>query len=459
MVAMTRRPPPTPPQDRFPALLFTPANRPFTITLVIATAALAAYMFLGGSDETTAGPTTQPGATQTTAPGGESTPATDPVSTASSEAGETTLGIGAGENPDVPLQGLSVEVVADKFTFPVFAASPAGDSRVFVVERAGRIRIIEDGGNVRGESFLDISDRIDSASGVELGLLGLAFHPQYASNGRFFVHYTDLDTDTVVAEFAVSTDPNLADPESEREILFVDQVGFRHRGGMLTFGPDGYLYVGIGDGTEMNVHPQNLETLPGSILRIDVDRGDPYAIPPDNPFAAAEGKDEIWAYGLRNPWRFSFDEASGRIFVGDVGEESWEEVDSVTLVNSGANFGWPFMEGSTCFTDASCGSRTDLVRPILEYPHEADQCAVTGGYVYRGTAIPEMVGHYFYADWCAGWVRSFLFDGENVTLPRDWSVSFDRDVGAVASFGLDANGELLLVASDTGVVYRIVAAR
>lgn len=459
MVRMTRRPPQPPSQDRFPAFLFTPANRPFTIALVIAATSLGAYLLFGGSNEAAVSPTTQPGTTQTTATGSESTAATDPTSTASLEAGDSTVGGGAGETPDVPLQGLTVEVVADRFTFPVFAASPPGDNRVFVVERAGRIRIVEDGGNVLGEPFLDISDRIDSASGVELGLLGLAFHPQYATNGRFFVHYTNLDTDTVLAEFAVGTDPDLADADSEKEILFVDQVGFRHRGGMLDFGPDGYLYVGIGDGTEMNVHPQSLETLPGSILRIDIDRGDPYAIPPDNPFAATEGKDEIWAYGLRNPWRFSFDGPSGRVYVGDVGEESWEEVNSVSLANGGANFGWPFMEGTTCFTDASCGSRTDLVRPILQYPHEGDQCAVTGGYVYRGAAIPEMVGHYFYADWCAGWVRSFLFDGENVTLPRDWSVSFDGEVGAVASFGLDANGELLLVASDEGVVYRIVATR
>ncbi|MCJ7726983.1 MAG: PQQ-dependent sugar dehydrogenase [Acidimicrobiia bacterium] len=456
---MTRRPPPPTPQDRFPALLFTPANRPFTIILVVAATALAAYLLQGGSDETPATTTSQPAASQTTAEGGVGTDPADPTSTVSADGTVSTDGSGATESPDVPLQGLAVETVSGGFTFPVFAASPPGDPRVFVVERAGRIRIIEPGGDIRGEVFLDISDRIDSASGVELGLLGLAFHPQYAGNGRFFVHYTILDTDTVVAEFAVGTDPNVADADSEKEILFVDQVGFRHRGGMLTFGSDGYLYIGIGDGTGMNVNPQNLETLPGSILRIDVDSGDPYAIPPDNPFAASEGKDEIWAYGLRNPWRFSFDETSGRIYVGDVGEESWEEIDSIAVANSGANFGWPFMEGTTCFTDASCGSRTDLVRPILEYPHEADQCAVTGGYVYRGSAIPEMVGHYFYADWCAGWVRSFLYDGENVTLPRDWSVSFDRDVGAIASFGLDGNGELLLVASDDGVVYRLVAAR
>ena len=145
--------------------------------------------------------------------------------------------------------------------------------------------------------------------------------------------------------------------------------------------------------------------------------------------------------------------------MGDVGEESWEEIDSVALSNTGANFGWPFMEGTTCFTDADCGSRTDLVRPILEYPHEGDQCAVSGGYVYRGTAIPELVGHYFYADWCAGWIRTFLYDGENVTFPQDWSESIGTEIGAISSFGVDGSGELLVVTSDTGILYRLVPAR
>jgi len=444
----------------FPALLFTSANRPFTIVLLVAVVGLGAFLYLdrdtSGSDAsgTTATSTaaTTDSVTQTseTATGdGDTTSSTDPD-------GATTSSVAA---PETPLQGLALDTLADGFTFPVFAVSPAGDERIFVAERAGMIRIVDAGGDVLGTPFLDITDRIDSASGVELGLLGIAFHPAYATNGRFFVHYTDLNADTVLAEYAVSADPAAADPTSEKVLLFVDQVGFRHRGGMIQFGPDGYLYMGLGDGTDMNVNPQNLETLQGSILRLDLDGESPYTIPQSNPFAASDGKGEIWAYGLRNPWRFSIDSVGGRMYVGDVGEESWEEIDSVALSNAGANFGWPLMEGSTCFTDAECGSRTDLVRPIAEYAHEDGQCAVTGGYVYRGAAIPEMNGHYFYADWCAGWVKSFVYDGENTTLPQDWTEAFGEDIGQIDSFGVDGAGELLIVMSDTGTIHRIVPVR
>jgi len=455
-----RAPGSMPPRPGFPALLFTPANRPFTIVLVIAVVGLGAFLYLGGGATDVNGAETSIAATVDTTP--TSTAESDPATTG----GDTTLPTtpdavttSPTTLPDFPLQSLALEIVADGFTFPVFATSPAGDDRIFVAERAGMIRVVDVGGGVLGEPFLDITDRIDSASGVELGLLGMAFHPGYSTNGRFFVHYTDLNADTVLAEYQVAADTGLAEPASEVVLLFVDQVGFRHRGGMIQFGPDGYLYMGLGDGTGMSVNPQNLETLQGSILRIDVDGDPPYTIPPDNPFAASEGRGEIWAYGLRNPWRFSIDHDGGRIYIGDVGEESWEEIDSVALSDPGANFGWPFMEGSTCFTDAECGSRTDLVRPIAEYPHENGQCAVSGGYVYRGSAIPEMNGHYFYADWCVGWVRSFLYDGENTTQTQDWSEAFGDAVGQVDSFGVDGAGELLVVVSDTGTIHRIVPVR
>jgi glucose/arabinose dehydrogenase len=436
-------------------LLFTRANRPFTLAILVAVAAVGGFLYLdrsggdAGPPETTVaspdstGTSTTSGGTPATVGGTDDTTSTTTVTTAAPADGD--------------LPALAASEVASGFVFPVFAASPPGDDRIFVAERAGVIRVVEPGGSVRGDPFLDISDRIDSASGVELGLLGMAFHPDFATNGRFFVHYTDLNADTIVAEYAVTSDPNVADPDSESVVLFVDQVGFRHRGGMLQFGPSGYLWIGLGDGTDMNVHPQNLDTLQGSILRIDVDGGSPYAIPPDNPFADAEGRGEIWAYGFRNPWRFHVDAAGGRLYVGDVGEESWEEIDSIALGDSGADFGWPLMEGSTCFTDAECGTRTDLVRPIAEYSHEDDRCAVTGGYVYRGAAIPELTGHYFYADWCTGEVHSFLFDGENTTRVRDWSEDMP-DLGQVASFGLDGAGELLMVTTDDGVLYRITRA-
>ncbi|MCB2222991.1 MAG: PQQ-dependent sugar dehydrogenase [Actinobacteria bacterium] len=455
---MTVRPPRPPSQPAFPALLFTRANRPFSLVILVAVAALAAYLAFGGGDGAAA-PTTTGAPGTSTSDAAASTVTTGGATTlaSGSETTGTTGDASATTAPATADLALRAAVVADGFSFPVYAASPAGDDRVFVVERAGVVAVVEPGGSVRGDPFLDLTDLIDSASGVELGMLGLAFHPDYAANGRFFVHYTDLDTDSVIAEYAVSADPNVADPASGKVILEVDQVGFRHRGGMLTFGPDGYLYIGLGDGTDAAVNPQSLDTLQGSILRIDVDGGDPYAVPPGNPFTTTDGLGEIWAYGLRNPWRFSIDAAGGRLYVGDVGEENWEEIDTVALADGGANFGWPLMEGSTCYFDAACGSRTDVIRPILEYPHEGDQCAVTGGYVYRGAAIPQLDGHYFYADWCAGWVRSFVFDGENVTQPQDWTAALG-ELGSVASFGLDGAGELLLVASDTGAVYRLEAA-
>lgn len=453
---MTPRPPAAPrrpPDPGFPGMLLTPANRPFTITLALAVAALAGFLYMDRGGDAPAPPST-------TAPG-DATVTSILSTTSVPEAGGTgattsSTAVSVPEAPPGSIEALGAEQVASGFTFPVFATAPPGDGRVFVAERAGVIRIVDAAGGVMGEPFLDISDRIDSASGVELGLLGMAFHPRFAENGRFFVHYTDLNADTIVAEYAVSADA--ADPASEQVLLFIDQVGFRHRGGMIQFGPEGYLYIGLGDGTDMDVHPQNLNTLQGSILRIDVDGGDPYAIPPDNPFADAEGRGEIWAYGLRNPWRFHVDGAGGRMYVGDVGEESREEIDTVALDDPGANFGWPLMEGSTCYTDAGCGARTDLVRPIAEYPHEDGQCAVTGGYVYRGSAIPELAGHYFYADWCTGSIRSFFYDGQEVTRTREWSDSLP-DLGQVASFGLDGAGELLVVASDTGTLYRLVPIR
>jgi glucose/arabinose dehydrogenase len=443
-------PPPAPSgpsRTRLVGLLFTRANRPFTLTILAAVVALAGYAVVDGSS------------------GGDGAPGTSSTTSSTAPADATTLAVGttaattpttaAAPSGDVP--DLTAAEIASGFVFPTFVGSPPGDDRIFVAERAGVIRVVDPGGSVRGEPFLDLSDRIDSASGVELGLLGMAFHPDFASNGRFFVYYTDLNADTIVAEYAVTSDPDVADPDSESVLLYVDQVGFRHRGGMLQFGPAGYLWIGLGDGTDMNVHPQNLDTLQGSILRIDVDGGSPYAIPPDNPFADAEGRGEIWAYGLRNPWRFDVDGPGGRIYIGDVGEESWEEVDTVALSDAGANFGWPLMEGSTCFTDAECGTRTDLVRPVVEYSHEEDRCAVSAGYVYRGAAIPGLTGHFFYADWCTGSVYSFFYDGSNATRKRDWSEAM-ADLGQVSSFGLDGSGELLIVTSDDGILYRIEAA-
>jgi glucose/arabinose dehydrogenase len=441
------------------ALLSRP-NRPWILLIVGSVVALGAFLYLDGGDDTLtasdgavsssssstdAGTTTEesPPATQDTAP--EASEATQPDSTTPSPAA---LG---------DLQGLALETVASDLTFPVFAASPPGDDRIFAVLRPGTIAILDPEEGVLEKRFLDIRDRIDSASGIEIGLLGLAFHPDYADNGRFFVYYTDLNNDSVLAEYSVTADPDLADPESEQVLLFIDQVGLRHRAGMLQFGPDGYLYVALGDGAQFDVTPQNLEMLQGSILRLDVDGGDPYSIPADNPFASGGGAPEIFLYGFRNPWRFSIDPVEGMIYVGDVGQETWEEIDVIGLSSGGGNFGWPLMEGSACFTDPDCSERTDLIRPAVEYSHD-EGCSVTGGYVYRGAAIPELQGHYFYGDWCGQWVRSFRPVGGDAIDHQDWSETFG-EIGQVASFGLDGAGELLIITSDNGRIYRLVAER
>ena len=453
---MSTRNSPDAPSQRSPAGLFSGPNLPFTLILIAAVAGLGAYLYAGGRGPAPPPPGSASTVAEVVAGGEQGLPTTVPSATTAAGTDPATT---AGDSPVGPLVGMAAVEVASGFTAPVFAVAPPGDGRIFVLERAGPIRVVDPEGRVLPDPFLDLNHAIDSSSGFELGLLGLAFHPAFAENGRFFVHFTDLNADSVLAEFTVGSDPNRADPDSERVVLFVSQAGLRHRGGMIQFGPDGYLYLALGDGTGMNVNPQNLDTLQGSILRIDVDGGVPYAIPPDNPFASGGGRGEIWAYGLRNPWRFSIDAEERRIYIGDVGEDTWEEINSVPLAVSGMNFGWPLMEGSTCYTDAACGSRTDLVRPILEYGHQGGQCAVTGGYVYRGAAMPELAGHYFYADWCAGWVRSFLFDGENVTRPADWAESLGDGLGRIASFGVDGSREILLVTSDTGRLYRLVPQR
>jgi len=319
-----------------------------------------------------------------------------------------------------------------------------GSGRLFVIEKVGRIRIIESDQLLEGP-FLDISDRVGS-NGNEQGLLGLAFHPQFAENGRFFVNYTDTNGNTVIARFQVSNDPNVADPASEVNLLGVDQPFPNHNGGVLTFGPDGYLYVGLGDGGaagDPNGNAQNTDTLLGKILRLDVDSGEPYAVPADNPFG-----DEIWAYGLRNPWRLSFDKSTGDLYIGDVGQGDWEEIDFLAAGSpGGANFGWDHREGAH---DYEGGGPQGMIDPVAEYSHPEGGCSVTGGYVYRGS-LPEWNGIYLYGDYCTGMVWGLLqTDGgwQNQLL-------FDLDI-TITSFGQDGSGEVYLI-SDNGEILRLAA--
>ena len=320
---------------------------------------------------------------------------------------------------------------------------PDGTGRLFVIEKPGRIRIIENEQLV-DTPFLDITDRVGSG-GNEQGLLGLAFHPQYSQNGRFFVNYTDKLGDTVLARFQVSSDPNIADPNSEVKLLGVDQPFANHNGGVLAFGPDGYLYAGLGDGGSQGDpfgNGQNTKALLGKVLRLDVDSAEPYAVPADNPFG-----NEVWVYGLRNPWRLSFDKLTSDLYIGDVGQNAWEEIDFLPKGSpGGANFGWNFREGAH---DYKGGGPAGLVEPVAEYSHQEGGCSVTGGYVYRGS-MPEWNGIYLYADYCKGLIWGLIHSNNN------WQSEtlFDLDVTAT-SFGQDRAGELYLL-SDSGRVFRLV---
>ena len=353
--------------------------------------------------------------------------------------------------------GVRLEAVATGVGYPLYVTAAPGDSsRIFIVDKGGTIRIVKDGALLPAP-FLDMTSLV--STGGEQGLLGLAFDPGYATNGRFVVHYTDTGGNTRVSTFARSgADPDLADPASEQVVLTAEQPFGNHNGGQLLFGPDGLLYLGLGDGGsggDPDGRGQDLTDLLGSILRLDLRATSPYTIPADNPFAGTpEARPEIWSYGLRNPWRFSFDRATGDLYIGDVGQNQWEEVDVSPAAEGGGrgvNFGWNIMEGLHCYASASC-EQSGLALPVLEYSHD-DGCSVTGGYVYRGAAIPALQGFYFYADYCGGWVRSFRYQGGQATEPFNWPSLAPG--GSVTSFGEDAAGELYVASSDGGV-FRIV---
>ena len=342
---------------------------------------------------------------------------------------------------------LAAETVATGLTRPLYLTAPAGDDRLFIVEQTGRIRIVKNG-VVLAAPFLDLSSKV--SGGNEQGLLSMAFHPDYGANGLFYVNYTGDDGDTRVERYAVSADPDVADAGSAKLILSVKQPHSNHNGGHILFGPDGMLYVALGDGGGAGDpfnNGQNSGTLLGSLLRLGIDGGDPYAIPSDNPFG-----NEIWAIGLRNPWRIAFDPPAGTLYIADVGQSSREEVNAVGDDESGLNYGWRIMEGSSCFGGGGCDD-TGLVLPVLEYDH-GEGCSVTGGFVYRGSALPEVVGYYFYSDFCRGFLRSFRFNGADATEQMEWDVG---GLGSVLSFGRDAAGELYIL-SDNGRVVKLVRA-
>jgi glucose/arabinose dehydrogenase len=347
-----------------------------------------------------------------------------------------------------------LQEIASGLVAPLYLTSPQDDDRLFIVEKGGVIRVIKDG-VLLATPFLDLSDRV--SGGPEQGLLGLAFPPDYASTRRFFVHYTDLDDDTHVSSFRVSDDPDRADPASESVVLTVKQPAKSHNGGQILFGPDGLLYIGLGDGGSRegkdNGRGQSLDDLLGSVLRIDVSTGSDYTTPADNPFVGIVGaRPEIWSIGLRNPWRFTFDRGTGDLYVTDVGESRWEEVNRATVAEGagrGVNYGWSRMEGRQCLVEGC--DQSGITLPLVQYGH-ADGCSVIGGYVYRGAALPALRGQYFYADFCEGWVRSVRAEGEPGE-PVDWPSL--RPGRHITSFGEDAAGELYIITVEGGV-FKIV---
>jgi glucose/arabinose dehydrogenase len=333
-----------------------------------------------------------------------------------------------------------------------------GSGRMFVVERSGAIRIVQDG-QILPTPFLNVRSLI-TTGGSEQGLLGLAFHPNYAANGQLFIYYTATDKANTIARYTVSADPNVADPNSGVVLISIPDTRDNHNGGMLAFGPDGYLYIGTGDGGgagDPERNGQNSQAMLGKLLRIDVngaDAGLPYAIPPSNPFAergAAGG--QVWAYGLRNPWRFSFDRLTQELYIADVGQGDYEEIDLQPAGSAGGeNYGWNPTEGAHCFQPRSGCSFDGLVLPIAEYTHQAGDCSVTGGYVYRGSQSPALQGAYLFGDFCTGrfWMLRRDASGQ-------WTAGLIQDTEhQISSFGEDEAGEVYLL-SLAGGIYRVTS--
>lgn len=455
------REPITPGQARYRALL---------IALVVIF--LVAFVFLrvfgvGSGDED---PAVGADTTTTTTEGNEGTegPIASSTTTAGGNQGSSTTLEGDTANLG-PLQEITLEQIFEGFNQPVALAAPPGDDRLFIVQRHGRMRILDESRTMLEPAFLDLTEQV-LAGGIEQGLLGLAFHPDYADNGRFFVYYVDKGGRRQLSEFTVSADdPNVADLDSEKVIFEYphpeNATDIRHYGGNVAFGPDGYLWVSMGDGADSRAQGQDPNTPYGTIVRIDVDSADPYTAPPDNPFVDGGGMADVWAYGLRNPWRFAIDPVDRLIYIGDVGHADQEEINVVSIEEGGYNFGWSDMEGDRCFHLSDCDA-DDYTSPVLTYSHSADEddenavagLSVTGGFVYRGSEIPEIDGTYFYSDWVSQWVRGFEYVDGEVIEDRDWTEDLGGPVGMVTSFGIDGHGELYLLTHEGGV-YKFTAVR
>lgn len=432
------------------------------VTLLILAAALALLSACADDNDPTPtlAPTSPPASTATSAPEPTET-AVEPSPTPEQESSPTATNTAAPspvEEPTVVPEPVFPEIALEEFVtglnMPVGIVSVPDDSgRLFIVEKNGTIAIVA-GGEVVAGKLLDISDRVN-AGAPEQGLLGLALHPDFSTNGWLYVNYTDRNGDTVISRFQANEALDLADPASELIMIQIDQPAANHNGGNLEFGPDGYLYIGTGDGGgsgDTFEQAQNGQTMLGAMLRIDVDAGEPYAIPADNPFIDdPDVLDEIWAIGLRNPWRYSFDSETGDLFIADVGQNRIEEINFQSASSTGGeNYGWPMMEGRDCFSSDSCDPE-GLVLPIFEYDH-ALGCSVTGGNVYRGEQFPELDGFYFLSDFCSGNIWALQPGAEG------WQSALLLESGRnISAFGVDATGEILLADMYAGTLYRVVS--
>jgi|LakMenEpi03Aug12_release.lakeMendotaPanAssembly.Ray.scaffolds.fasta_scaffold00391_18 glucose/arabinose dehydrogenase len=350
-------------------------------------------------------------------------------------------------------QTIGLQTFATGFSSPV-AIVNAGDSRLFVVQRGGLIRVLNPNGTINTTPFLSLSSII--TAGGERGLLGLAFHPDYATNGRFYVNYTRSgDGATVIAKYTVSTtDSNVANPASAEILLTIAQPFSNHNGGSLNFGPDGYLYIGMGDGGsggDPNNYGQNLNSLLGKMLRIDVGGETGYAIPSDNPYVGITGEDEIWAVGVRNPWKFSFDRITGDLWIADVGQNAIEEINKAASTEAGLNYGWRCYEGNAVYNNTGCGSSSNYTFPVAQYTHAATGgCSLTGGYVYTGTTFPNLQNKYLFSDYCNNRIGYIASNGGTITwTPNSFS-------GNIVSFGEDVNGELYVAGISNGIISKVI---
>lgn len=382
-------------------------------------------------------------ATDTTVAGAE---------TSEGAATETTTATAASTST---LIGMTLELVTEDIPRPSMIHAGVGDDYMYLVDKLGTIRVFDSEDNNLPDRFINIRDRVIDG-GIEQGLLGMAIHPDYQANHKFYLYYVNKEGSRTVSEFTSTVDPPKTDPSTEKILYTFPQPTSepRHYGGMMMFGPDGYLWISSGDGAKASENGQNPHNFFGVILRLDVNSDDPYGIPADNPFVdGVDGAPEVWAYGLRNPWRFFIDPVERMIYIGDVGQSLWEEINVVSIDGGGYNFGWDQVEGPRCFREFGC-DQSPYEEPVEIYSHD-EGISITAGVVYRGTEFPELVGHFVYSDWGGGFVRSFRFENGVVTQRQDWSASFPPvGEGQINTFGIGHDGEMW-IGTFAGEVFRL----